>query len=156
MPHKYTSDEKSFPKCDFLTRILVSDFLENDVGLWDAFFTKTSSKHQSVLRPAALPVDEYLQDHLRRGGEHQVRLLDIISTLDIYLLSTLYLQVRDLSSLRVLLPSSQKHLAAPPRSRDTRDSSSPIRQVGTIAMALSSLAPPVDNVDIASATPSLM
>merc|ERR1719166_957341 len=84
------------------------DFLENDVGLWDAFFTKTSSKHQSVLRPAALPVDEYLQDHLRRGGEHQVR---------------------DLSSLRVLLPSSQKHLAAPPRSRDTRDSSSPIRQI---------------------------
>ena len=131
----------------------MSDFLENDVGLWDAFFTKTSSKHQSVLRPAALPVDEYLQDHLRRGGEHQVRLLDIISTLDIYLLSTLYLQVRDLSSLRVLLPSSQKHLAAPPRSRD---SSSPIRQVGTIAMELSSLAPPVDSVDIASATPSLM
>ena len=131
MPHKYTSDEKSFPKCDFLTRILVLDFLENDVGLWDAFFTKTSSKHQSVLRPAALPVDEYLQDHLRRGGEHQVRLLNIISTLDIftidiYLLSTLYPQVRDLSSLRVLLPSSQKHLAAPPRSRD---SSSPIRQV---------------------------
>ena len=77
MPHKYTSDEKPFPKCDFLTRILVSDFLENDVGLWDAFFTKTSSKHQSVLRPAALPVDEYLQDHLRRGGEHQVRYPDI-------------------------------------------------------------------------------
>ena len=150
MPHKYTSDEKSFPKCDFLTRILVSDFLENDVGLWDAFFTKTSSKHQSVLRPAALPVDEYLQDHLRRGGEHQVRLLDMISTLDIYLLSTLYPQVRDLSSLRVLLPSSQKHLAAPPRSRD---SSSPIRQVGTTAVELSSVAP---SVDIASAIPSLM
>ena len=150
MPHKYTSDEKSFPKCDFLTRILVLDFLENDVGLWDAFFTKTSSKHQSVLRPAALPVDEYLQDHLRRGGEHQVRLLDIISTLDIYLLSILHLQVRDLSSLRVLLPSSQKHLAAPPRSRD---SSSPIRQVGTTAVELSSVAP---SVDIASAIPSLM
>ena len=128
----------------------MSDFLENDVGLWDAFFTKTSSKHQSVLRPAALPVDEYLQDHLRRGGEHQVRLLDMISTLDIYLLSTLYLQVRDLSSLRVLLPSSQKHLAAPPRSRD---SSSPIRQVGTTAVELSSVAP---SVDIASAIPSLM
>jgi len=47
------------------------DFLENDVGLWDAFFmhSKNSSKFQSVLKPA-LPVDEYLQDHLRRGGRN--------------------------------------------------------------------------------------
>ena len=38
------------------------DFLENDVGLWDTFFShgKNSSKFQSVLRPP-LPIDEYLK-----------------------------------------------------------------------------------------------
>ena len=50
--------------------------------------SKNSSKFQSVLKPA-LPVEEYLQDHLRRGGGGR--------------------EVRDLQSLRVLLPSSQTH-----------------------------------------------
>ena len=38
------------------------DFLENDVGLWDTFFShgKNSNKFQSVLRPP-LPIDEYLK-----------------------------------------------------------------------------------------------
>ena len=66
--------------------------------------SKNSSKHQSVLKPA-LPVDEYLQDHLRKGG------------------SGSNAEIRDLKSLRVLLPSSQKHLIA-----DTSEKSSPIRQ----------------------------
>ena len=146
MPHKYTSDEKSFPKCDFLTRILVSDFLENDVGLWDAFFTKTSSKHQSVLRPAALPVDEYLQDHLRRGGEHQVRLLDI--------------HYRYLSVIYTVSAGAGPLLAAGAAPLLTEAPGGPAQVAGQQLAhqtgAVSSLAPPVDNVDIASATPSLM
>ena len=152
MPHKYTSDEKSFPKCDFLTRILVSDFLENDVGLWDAFFTKTSSKHQSVLRPAALPVDEYLQDHLRRGGEHQVRLLDIISTLDIC--------TRYLSVTYTVSAGAGPLLAAGAAPLLTEAPGGPAQVAGQqLALqtgAVSSLAPPVDNVDIAGATLCLM
>ena len=84
------------------------DFLENDVGLWDAFFmhSKNSSKFQSVLKPT-LPVDDYLQDHLRRGGGKT--------------------EVRDLKSLQVLLPSAQKHLVTtrpcqekPPSSKQVR------------------------------------
>merc|ERR1712012_122746 len=84
------------------------DFLENDVGLWDAFFvnSKNSSKHQSVLKPS-LPVDDYLQDHMRRGGKTEIR---------------------DLSSLQVLLPASQKHLIVPPDTSAEREKS-PIRQV---------------------------
>ena len=95
-----------------LTERIFVDFLENDVGLWDAFFmhSKNSSKHQSVLKPA-LPVDEYLQDHLRRGGSGS-RSGGGSSA-----------EIRDLNSLRVLLPSSQKHLIA-----DTSEKSSPIRQ----------------------------
>ena len=67
------------------------DFLENDVGLWDAFFmhSKNSSKFQSVLKPS-LPVCDYMQDHLRRGGGKT--------------------EVRDLKSLQVLLPSAQAQL----------------------------------------------
>ena len=87
---------------------MYSDFLENDVGLWDAFFvnSKNSSKHQSVLKPS-LPVDDYLQDHMRRGGKTEIR---------------------DLSSLQVLLPASQKHLIVPPDTSAEREKS-PIRQV---------------------------
>jgi len=89
------------------------DFLENDVGLWDAFFmhTKNSSKFQSVLKPA-LPVEEYLQDHLRRGASGKQ-------------------EIRDLTSLRVLLPNSQKHLIPGTNKENDGDKPSPIRQVCT-------------------------
>ena len=71
--------------------------------------TKNSSKFQSVLKPA-LPVEEYLQDHLRRGaGSKQ--------------------EIRDLSSLRVLLPNSQKHLIPGTNPENEGDKPSPIRQV---------------------------
>ena len=45
------------------------DFLENDVGLWDTFFShgKNSSKFQSVLRPP-LPIDEYLKQKSNPSG----------------------------------------------------------------------------------------
>ena len=101
--------QTKFPEKGKLEIILCfSDFLENDVGLWDAFFvnSKNSSKHQSVLKPS-LPVDDYLQDHMRRGGKTEIR---------------------DLSSLQVLLPASQKHLIVPPDSAAEREKS-PIRQV---------------------------
>jgi len=68
------------------------DFLENEVGLWDAFFsnTRSSSKHSSVLRPDPLPMEDYLQDQAKRSKSKP--------------------EIQDLSSLRLLLPSSQKHL----------------------------------------------
>ena len=51
--------------------------------------SKNSSKFQSVLKPA-LPVCDYMQDHLRRGGGKT--------------------EVRDLKSLQVLLPSAPVQL----------------------------------------------
>ena len=94
-----------------LYRKYFPDFLENDVGLWDAFFmhSKNSSKFQSVLKPA-LPVDDYLQDHLRRGGGKT--------------------EVRDLKSLQVLLPSAQKHLVARP-GQDKPATSKQVRRVSS-------------------------
>lgn len=94
-----------------LKYLFLLDFLENDVGLWDAFFmhTKNSSKFQSVLKPA-LPVEEYLQDHLRRGAGGKQ-------------------EIRDLTSLRVLLPNSQKHLIPGTNKENDGDKPSPIRQV---------------------------
>jgi len=91
------------------------DFLENDCGLWDAFFlhSKNSSKHSSVLAPG-LPVEDYLQDAAKRAGRGRP-------------------EVRDLGSLRVLLPTSQRHLLPPGAEagpeQDTGDKPSPIRQV---------------------------
>ena len=95
---------------------MFSDFLENDVGLWDAFFmhSKNSSKFQSVLKPS-LPVDEYLQDHLRRGAGGVA--------------GGGKAEIRDLKSLRVLLPASQKHLISGEGEVQDRDKNSPIRQV---------------------------
>lgn len=86
------------------------DFLENDVGLWDAFFmhSKNSSKFPGVLTPA-LPVDEYLAAGASRSGGGKQ-------------------EIRDLSSLRVLLPNSQKHLIP---SNSESGKASPIRQVCT-------------------------
>jgi len=76
------------------------DFLEDDCALWDAFFTnsRTGGKHSSILRPT-LPVEDYL----RRTGSAAVR---------------------DVNSLRVLLPSSQQHLLP-----NNKHSKSPISQV---------------------------
>ena len=86
------------------------------MGLWDAFFmhSKNSSKFQSVLKPA-LPVDEYLQDHLRRGAGG--------------ITGGGKAEIQDLKSLRVLLPASQKHLIAGEGDGQERDKHSPIRQV---------------------------
>ena len=94
----------------YISWLILLDFLENDVGLWDAFFmhSKNSSKFQSVLKPS-LPVDEYLQDHMRRGPGRT--------------------EVKDLSSLRVLLPSSQKHLVTSDNNGLENAKNSPIRQV---------------------------
>merc|ERR1719242_2839615 len=81
------------------------DFLENDVGLWDAFFmhSKNSSKFQSVLTPA-LPVCDYMADHVRRGGGKT--------------------EVRDLKSLQVLLPSAQVPLVTRPGQAGPEDKQS--------------------------------
>jgi len=97
------------------------DFLENDVGLWDAFFmhSKNSAKFTSVLKPS-LPVDEYLQDHVRRGGGGGKP------------------EIRDLNSLRVLLPSSQKHLITETDQSDNAKNS-PIRQICSSLSQLNSL-----------------
>merc|ERR550532_3161182 len=72
------------------------DFLENEVGLWDAFFsnTRSGSRHGSVLQPDPLPFENYLHGAVARGEGRP--------------------QIQDLSSLRLLLPSAQKHLIAPP------------------------------------------
>ena len=71
--------------------------------------SKNSAKFTSVLKPS-LPVDEYLQDHVRRGGGGGKQ------------------EIRDLNSLRVLLPSSQKHLITETDQSDNAKNS-PIRQV---------------------------
>ena len=55
--------------------------------------SKNSSKFQSVLTPA-LPVCDYMADHVRRGGGKT--------------------EVRDLKSLQVLLPSAQVPLVTRP------------------------------------------
>jgi len=75
------------------------DFLEEDCALWDAFFTnkKTGGKHSSVLTSQA-PVEDYL----RRAGSAAVK---------------------DVSSLRVLLPGTQQHLLK------TKKTKSPLSQV---------------------------
>lgn len=72
------------------------DFLENEVGLWDAFFTNTrsGSKHSSVLQQEPLPIENYLQDQMARGRGKP--------------------EIQDLSSLRLLLPSAQRHLVPAP------------------------------------------
>jgi len=72
------------------------DFLENEVGLWDAFFsnTRSGSRHGSVLQPDPLPFENYLHGAVARGEGRP--------------------HIQDLSSLRLLLPSAQKHLIAPP------------------------------------------
>ena len=88
----------------------IADFLENDVGLWDAFFmsTKNSSKYHSVLKPCdTLPMDEYLKGHSKRVGSGKT-------------------EIKDLGSLRVLLPNSQKHLAPTTKGSDQE---TPMRQV---------------------------
>ena len=97
------------------------NFLENDVGLWDAFFlhSKHASKYQSVLKQhpmPPLPVENYLQKQPR--GRHSL--------------------IQDSDSLRTLLPTAQKHLLpsadATPTSSSARQAlethrSSPISQV---------------------------
>ncbi len=82
------------------------NFLEDDVGLWDAFFlhSKNSSKHHSVLGkqqrsegsphhpPPPLPVEEYLQQQQRPHSAYSIQ---------------------DLESLRTLLPQAHKNLLPP-------------------------------------------
>ena len=75
--------------------------------------SKNSSKFQSVLKPA-LPVEDYLQDHLRRGGGRT--------------------EVRDLKSLQVLLPSAQTELLARPGHTQAQD-----KQVRILTSLLSPL-----------------
>jgi len=84
------------------------DFLENDVGVWDAFFMhrKNSSKFPGVLAPQ-LPVDQYLAASATRTGKTEIK---------------------DVNSLRVLLPNSQKHLVPSGIENDSAKSS-PIRQM---------------------------
>ena len=52
------------------------DFLENEVGLWDAFFsnTRSGSKHSSVLQPDPLPFENYIHGAVARGeGRPQIQ-----------------------------------------------------------------------------------
>ena len=102
------------------------NFLEDDVGLWDAFFlhSRNSSKFHSVLgrqqqqqqqqqgrqqqqqgspdgssshrAPPPLPVEEYLQQQQQQQRPHSGY------------------NIQDLDSLRTLLPQAQRHLLPPP------------------------------------------
>ena len=83
-------------------------FLENDVGLWDAFFMHGGRGGQTrrppVLRqthPPPLPVDEYLQQQQRR----------VKSAVNTPTSGLGY--VKDIESLRTLLPTAHKHLLGP-------------------------------------------
>lgn len=80
------------------------DFLEDDCALWDAFFTnkRTGGRHSSVLSAGAAGLALPVEDYLRRTGSASVR---------------------DVKSLRVLLPQSQQHLLTHTHSK------SPITQV---------------------------
>ncbi len=101
------------------------NFLQDDVGLWDAFFlhSKNSSKFHSVLgkqqqqqqqqqsdgsQPPPLPVEEYLR---RQTGRPQ----------------SAY-SIQDLESLRTLLPQAQKHLL-PQATTPSSESKGPLTQV---------------------------
>lgn len=77
------------------------DFLENDLGLWDTFFShsKNSSRFQSVLRPP-LPIDEYLKKTTEVKKEPTLPPPEPTTTPIIH----------DSASLRALLPAAQKHL----------------------------------------------
>merc|ERR1711899_396005 len=88
------------------------DFLENDVGLWDTFFShgKNSSKFQSVLRPP-LPIDEYLKQKSNSSAGETAKLPNKTGAASAAVTSenpkpTIY----DSASLRALLPATQKHL----------------------------------------------
>lgn len=100
------------------------DFLENDVGLWDTFFSHSkNSRFTSVLTrqapPPALPIDEYLKNEAKISvlGEppKQPTASEANSTV-----------IYDSASLRALLPAAQKHLV-PPKAEEQR--SSPITQI---------------------------
>jgi len=76
-------------------------FLQNDVGLWDAFFLhgRNSAKYGSVLAqapPPPLPINEYLQAQVQRLPP-----------------------VRHAASLRTLLPDCHKHLV--PQTEEEED-----------------------------------
>ena len=90
------------------------DFLENEVGLWDAFFsnTRSGSRHGSVLQPDPLPFENYLHGAVARGeGRPHIQVF-FSKTFGGLTFLTFFWQ--DLSSLRLLLPSAQKHLITPP------------------------------------------
>ena len=66
------------------------DFLENEVGLWDAFFsnTRSGSRHGSVLQPDPLPFENYLHGAVARGEGRphiQVFFRNILVNFDIFL-----------------------------------------------------------------------
>jgi hypothetical protein len=101
-------------------------FLENDVGLWDAFFLhgKNSRSHRSVLRPP-VPVEEYFRDQRQLQAitttETQVDTRTIKSANSVETTSPQpqgfwpqQPSIRDLDSLRTLLPRSQQHLLGTP------------------------------------------
>lgn len=103
------------------------NFLENDVGLWDAFFLhgKNNNRFQSVLKPP-LPVEEYLQkQQLVKEQQNQTPPTPQTETAE----STIKRPpIHDSASLRALLPTAQKHLVPLPSCGDD-DRASPITQV---------------------------
>ena len=63
------------------------DFLENEVGLWDAFFsnTRSGSRHGSVLQPDPLPFENYLHGAVARGeGRPQIQVFLQRKTFDCF------------------------------------------------------------------------
>ena len=96
------------------------DFLENDVGLWDAFFC-SKTKYSSVLRPP-LPIEEYLknkqQPQVKAAAVPNIRSIPPLTAVSASSgqpsadasLSSARPPIHDTDSLRTLLPAAQKHL----------------------------------------------
>lgn len=108
------------------------DFLENDVGLWDTFFShskNTSHRFTSVLtrQPPALPIDEYLKNEAKIN--QPIKVAEPPKQQPLEAATVIY----DSASLRALLPAAQRHLVpnagATGAAEEDHHRSSPITQI---------------------------